>query len=69
MRNAGRHILLAVLIPIFAGTVVALPSFLQGQVKLAGEVAPKTATGDFVGPETCKTCHPDPYERFSATTM
>ncbi len=70
MRNGGRRILFVVLILTFAATaVVMLPPFLRGEVKLAGEVAPKPAAGDFVGPETCKTCHPDQYERFSATTM
>ncbi|MBI3329598.1 MAG: DmsE family decaheme c-type cytochrome [Nitrospinae bacterium] len=73
MRNRGRRMLFAVLIPTLIAAVtmavVALPSFLQGQVTLAGEASPKPAPPGFVGPETCKTCHPDQFERFSATTM
>jgi DmsE family decaheme c-type cytochrome len=70
MRNAGRRILLAALIPTFLGVAILVgSSALQGQVKPAAEPAPTVLPRGFVGAETCKTCHTEPFEQFSATTM
>lgn len=70
MRNAGRQWLFAALIPIFlAATVAALLLLLQGPVKPARAAAPQPPPPGFVDAETCKTCHLDQFERFSATTM
>jgi DmsE family decaheme c-type cytochrome len=69
MGNAGRRMLVAVLILTVVAAVVALPSLLQSQVKPPANVVPKTTPADFIGAETCKTCHEDAFEQFSATTM
>jgi DmsE family decaheme c-type cytochrome len=70
MRNARKRILFAVLIPTLTLTaIILLPSLLPGQVKAGTEGVPKPAPGDFVGSDTCKTCHVDQAERFSATSM
>jgi cytochrome c553 len=61
--------LVAVLILTVVAAVVALPSLLQSQVKPPANVVPKTTPADFIGAETCKTCHEDAFEQFSATTM
>jgi cytochrome c553 len=69
MGNAGRRMLVAVLISTLVAVIVALPSLLQSQVKSAGAVAPKPAPADVIGSETCKTCHVDTFERFATTSM
>jgi DmsE family decaheme c-type cytochrome len=61
--------LVAVLILTVVAAVLALPSLLQSQVKPPANVAPKATAADFIGAETCKTCHEDAFEQFSATTM
>jgi DmsE family decaheme c-type cytochrome len=70
MRNADRRLLLAALILTFVGVAILVgSSALQGQVKPDAERAPTTLPRGFVGAETCKTCHAEPFERFSTTTM
>ena len=69
MGNAGRRMLVAVLILTLIAVIAALPSLLQGQVKSAGAVAQKPAPADFIGSETCKTCHEDAFGRFATTSM
>jgi hypothetical protein len=70
MRDAGMQIFLAALIPIFVGVAILIgPSALQGQAKPDAERALTTLPPGFVRAETCKTCHAEPFERFSTTTM
>lgn len=69
MRNTGRGMLFAVLIPTLTAAIVAFPALLQSQGKPARDGAVKAAAADFIGSETCKSCHEDSFERFSTTTM